>query len=103
MASAANLNASASTYVRITPSGIIANLLPYGASMITSGYRQDLVLDPGLNSIDLDGNTFNASVSAEDLSHASLQSCLPISLRRTGIMSTTVASTVCRIFRTFLA
>jgi REJ domain len=102
MASAPNLNPSASAYVTITPSGIIANLARYGASMITSSYRQDLVLDPGLNSIDLDGNTFNASVSVEDLSHASLQSCLLLSPRRIGVMSTFVASMEYQIFRRFL-
>ena len=65
MASAVNLISSASAYVKITPSGITANLVPYGTSMITRGHEQDLVLDPGLYSIDRDGNAFNASVSEE--------------------------------------
>ncbi len=50
-----NLVSSISVYVRITPSVIIANLVQYGTSMITSGHDQDLVLDPGTFSIDLDG------------------------------------------------
>jgi hypothetical protein len=49
--------------VRITPSGITANLVQLGTSMITSGYEQDLLLNPGSYSVDLDGNVFNESVS----------------------------------------
>ena len=33
--------------------------------MITRGHGQDLTLDPGTYSVDLDGNAFNASVSRE--------------------------------------
>ena len=65
MASAANLTASASAYVKISPSGIIAILLAYGTSTITQGYEQDLTLEPGRYSVDLDGNIFNGSVSEE--------------------------------------
>lgn len=54
--------ASAFTYVQITPSGITANLVQYGTSMITRGHDQDLILNPGIHSIDLDGNMLNASV-----------------------------------------
>ena len=57
-----NLSSSASVYLRITSSGITHNLVQLGTSMITSGHHQDLQLDPGLHSIDLDGNDFNASV-----------------------------------------
>ena len=71
--------------------------------MITSSCKQDLVLDPGLNSIDPNGNTFNASVSVEDLSHASLQSWSTVSSLRTGAMSIIVESMECQIFRRFLA
>jgi hypothetical protein len=58
-----NLTSSSSVYVRITPSGITANLVQLGTSAITIGHEQDLVLDPGTYSIDLDEDTFNASVS----------------------------------------
>ena len=65
MASATKLSSSVSAYVKITPSGITANLVPYGTSMITRGHGQDLTLDPGTYSVDLDSNAFNASVSRE--------------------------------------
>ena len=53
---------SSSAYVRVTPSGITANLVQYGTSMITRGHEQNLTLDPGTFSVDLDGNVFNATV-----------------------------------------
>ena len=55
---------SKSAYVRITPSGITANLVPLGTSMITSGSKQDLQFNPGLYSVDLNEDQFNASVSS---------------------------------------
>jgi hypothetical protein len=57
------LKTSLSIYVEITPSVIIVNLVQLGTSMITRGRQQDLVLDPGTYSIDLDENVLNASVS----------------------------------------
>jgi hypothetical protein len=57
------LTTSSSVYVIITASGITANLVQLGTSMITSGHERDLVLDPGTFSVDLDENVFNASVS----------------------------------------
>jgi hypothetical protein len=57
-----NVTASQAAYVRITPSGFTANLVQLGTSMITSGTRQDLHLNPGLYSVDRDGFPFNASV-----------------------------------------
>ena len=65
MASAVGMTSTMSAYVKITPSGIAANLIPYGISMITRGHQQDLILDPGTYSADIDGNVFNASVSDE--------------------------------------
>jgi hypothetical protein len=59
-----NLTSSLSLYVTITPSGIIVNLIQLGTSMITLGYQQNLTLNPGLYSIDLDGYIFNASVNS---------------------------------------
>jgi hypothetical protein len=59
-----NLTSSLSSYVTITPSGIIVNLIQLGTSMITLGYQQNLTLNPGLYSIDLDGYIFNASVNS---------------------------------------
>ncbi|CAF3897839.1 unnamed protein product [Rotaria sordida] len=56
-----NLILSKSAFVKITPSGITANLVQLGTSMITRGNQQDLKFDPGTFSIDLDGYTFNAS------------------------------------------
>ena len=49
-------------YVRINPSGITANLVQFGTSMITRGHEQDLTLDPGRFSEDPDENTFNSTV-----------------------------------------
>jgi hypothetical protein len=57
------VRSSSSVYVRITQSGIVANLIQLGTSMITRGYQQDLIFDPGTYSIDPDENIFNASVS----------------------------------------
>lgn len=57
-----NSFSSMSAYVRINPSGITANLVRLGTSMITTGYDQNLQLNPGLYSIDTDGYPFNASV-----------------------------------------
>ncbi|CAF1108215.1 unnamed protein product [Adineta ricciae] len=55
------LSTSATVYVQISPSGITANLIQYGTSMITRGHQQDLQLDPGSYSVDPDQDTFNAS------------------------------------------
>jgi hypothetical protein len=59
-----SLTTSTSIYVQITPSGITANLIQYGTSMITRGSQQDLQFNPGSYSVDPDQNTFNASVSS---------------------------------------
>ena len=58
-----SLKSSSSVYVEITPSGITANLVQLGTSMITSGFEQDLKFDPGSHSIDFDQNTFEKDVS----------------------------------------
>ena len=63
MLASSSLTSTVSAYVRITASGITANLVPLGTSMITSGYEQDLLFNPGGYSVDLDGYTFNASVN----------------------------------------
>jgi hypothetical protein len=63
MVDSPSLTTSSSIYVQITPSNILANLLQYGTSMITSGHEQDLKFDPGVYSVDPDENVFNASVS----------------------------------------
>jgi len=57
------LKSSSSVYVEITPSGITANLVQLGTSMITSGFEQDLRLDPGTYSVDPDEVTFDSKVS----------------------------------------
>ena len=63
MSVSSSLRSSASAYVRITAAGITANLVQLGTSMITSGYQQNLKLDPGSYSVDPDANQFNGSVS----------------------------------------
>ena len=52
MSVSSSLRSSASAYVQITPSNITANLIQLGTSMITSGYQQNLKLDPGTYSVD---------------------------------------------------
>ncbi|CAF1380176.1 unnamed protein product, partial [Rotaria sordida] len=52
---------SSSAYVRITASGITANLVQLGTSMITRGSQQDLLFDPGTYSVDPDEDSFDAS------------------------------------------
>ena len=63
MSMSSSLRSSDSAYVRITPSNITANLIEFGTSMITSGYQQNLKLDPGTYSVDPDADQFNGSVS----------------------------------------
>lgn len=63
MAVLSNLSSSASVYVRIVSAGVTVNLFQYGTSMISSGDKQDLELNPGRHSVDVNGNLFNASVS----------------------------------------
>jgi len=65
MSAMPHMDSLASAYVKINPSGITANLVKFGTSMVTSGEKQDLILDPGRHSIDPDDNTFNASVSLD--------------------------------------
>ena len=56
-----------SAYVKINPSGITANLVLHGTSLVTSGERQDLILNPGNYSINPDESIFNTSVSVVNL------------------------------------
>ena len=72
-----HLFSSMSAYVQINPSGITANLIQFGTSMITRGHEQDLNLDPGTFSEDFDENTFNSTVSVHPCraSHRRSHSC----------------------------
>ena len=90
------LTASADAYVRIIPSGITANLVQFGTSMITQSHQQDLVLDPGSYSNDLDHTIFNISVRFDSSSFQ-----LTFSLARIGNMNTTVEYMVSLISRIF--
>lgn len=85
-----NLTNSASVYVQINPSGITANLVPLGTSVFTSGHQQDLILNPGKNSIDPDGYEFNTSVNSI-FNHFSFTSFVFI---RIGLMNIFVEFTV---------
>ena len=64
MLQSSSMTSSATAYVSINPSGITANLVQLGTSVITRGFEQELVLDPGQYSVDPDQATFNASVSS---------------------------------------
>jgi hypothetical protein len=57
------LKSSSTAYVRITATGVTANLVQLGTSMITRGDQQDLLLDPGSFSVDPDEDSFDPSVS----------------------------------------
>ena len=58
----ASSSTSQSAIVRITPSGITTNLVPLRTSMIIRGSEQDLQLNSGLYSFDLDENQCNTYV-----------------------------------------
>ncbi len=58
-----NLTSSKSVFIKIISSGIVLNLVEYGPSIISHGYKQDLELNPGKYSIDLDGYQLNPNVS----------------------------------------
>lgn len=58
---------SKSISIRIIPSGMIINLIPSNASLITHGREQDLKLNPGRYSIDLDGYPFNITVNSVNI------------------------------------
>ena len=64
MVKSPELSSSLSAYVRIIRSGIQTNLIQLGTSMIVRGYEQNVTLDPGSFSVDLDGDVFNGSVSS---------------------------------------
>jgi hypothetical protein len=59
-----------SAFVQINPSGITANLVQFGTSLVTGGQQQDLILNPGIHSINPDESTFNASVNIEILNYS---------------------------------
>ena len=63
MTAVPSLKSSSSVFVQITATGITANLVQFGTSMITRGNDQDLFLNPGTFSVDPDEDFFNASVS----------------------------------------
>ena len=63
MTDAPNKTISSAVYIRITATGVIANLLQMKSSMISRGTKQDLFFDPGTYSIDLDEESFDATVS----------------------------------------
>jgi len=71
MVDSPSLTPSSSTaYVRITATGITANLVQLGTSVITSGNEQDLLLDPGAFSVDPDQYSFDATVSINHINGA---------------------------------
>ena len=57
------LTSSAVVYVEIVPSLIMANLVLFGTSFITSAQQRDLVFSPGQFSIHGDEDIFNAKVT----------------------------------------
>lgn len=69
-------------YIKIIPSNIIVNLFLFGTSFITNNYRNDLVLNPGLYSInpDLIAFDFNVSFSRKELICIKLILCIELEL-----------------------
>lgn len=61
------LQSSLVAYVRITATGVTANLVQLGTSTITRGSQQDLFLDPGTFSVDPDEDSFDAIVSINEI------------------------------------
>lgn len=96
MANLSTTVSSSSAYIRILPSGIAANLVQYGTSMITHGYEQDLILDPGKYSVDFDQEIFNATVRTSSLYSIDLLLC-----NRTGNMNIIVEFMVNPSFHIF--
>ena len=82
---------SKSVYVQINPAATTVNLVPLGTSLISRGEGQDLQLNPGLYSIDLDEEQFNPSVNPSSRCSSSLMDS------RIGLMNIIVESTGCRI------
>jgi hypothetical protein len=101
MVASSNLASSASAYVEINPSGITANLVEFGTSMVTRGHQQDLLLDPGRFSVDPNGFTFNATVGYSYMNSLNIFLDFFFSLR-TGITNIIVESMVFIIFPIFL-
>ena len=58
-------SASASAFVQITAVDVVASLMYFSTSLISTAHDVDLILDPGRFSIDPEQSTFNASVSDE--------------------------------------
>ncbi|CAF4293069.1 unnamed protein product, partial [Adineta steineri] len=56
-----NLTTTTSVYVEIIPTLIKVNLMQYATSMITHGYEENLLIDPGTYSVDPDEDTFNTT------------------------------------------
>ncbi|CAF3130688.1 unnamed protein product [Rotaria sp. Silwood2] len=61
MMALSNSTSFISTFITINPSSVIVNLVQFGTSMITHGFRQNLTLNPGAYSTDPDTITFNTS------------------------------------------
>ena len=57
-----SLSSSSSVYIQITRSTISINLISFNALVITHDNREDLILDPGQHSFDLNRITFNEDV-----------------------------------------
>jgi hypothetical protein len=58
-----NLISITSAFIRIIPSDIIVNLIQVETSMIANGFNQNLTLNRGIYSVDLNGFVFNGNVS----------------------------------------
>ncbi|CAF4953395.1 unnamed protein product, partial [Rotaria socialis] len=61
MEAATNITSTASTYVMVIPSGIQANLIQMGTSLVTRRYQKNFALDPGTFSTNPDEVRWDAS------------------------------------------
>ena len=57
------MNLSASTYIKVNPSGPIVNLVRFGTSMITHARQKNFQIDPGQFSVDPDATSWETDVS----------------------------------------
>lgn len=61
--SSAWTSSSSSVYIEIIKSNVIINFIAFNTILLIHDYQQDLVLDPGRFSIDLNAISFNSNVN----------------------------------------
>jgi hypothetical protein len=83
-----NFAASSYTYITIIASAIQVNMLASGTSIITTGFTQGVLFEPGVYSVDPDSSYFDPNVIIKSIEK--IQNCL--FLFRIGILNIIVES-----------